>query len=205
VVGVPTGGLAKNPANTKVAGRTGRCTNCSAELYECDLGPGRRLQARRPAEDSKVWRVGCQQTGALFARPPFVGGNIHRQPRPAYPQPHGLASAGPQTTPDGRWHISFLENPERYEYRSPPSLPPNHAPPCLTLAQALDRLIGAIRPFSPASAQSVSTFDALGRRAGRRTVRSSLDVPARRTTPPMDGYAMPLRRRGRRPGATASR
>jgi len=58
----------------------------------------------------------------------------------------------------------------------------------LTLAQALGRLIGATRPFSLDAAETVSTFDALGRILAE-DVRSSLDVPPADNTA-MDGYAM---------------
>ncbi|MBW8828619.1 MAG: molybdopterin molybdotransferase MoeA [Burkholderiales bacterium] len=58
----------------------------------------------------------------------------------------------------------------------------------LTLAQALDRLIGATRPISRDAAETVSTFDALGRILAE-DVRSSLDVPSADNTA-MDGYAM---------------
>jgi len=58
----------------------------------------------------------------------------------------------------------------------------------LTLAQALDRLIGAIRPFSRDTAEPVSTFDALGRVLAEE-VRSALDVPPADNTS-MDGYAI---------------
>jgi len=56
----------------------------------------------------------------------------------------------------------------------------------LTLAQALDRLIGAVRPL--ADTETVSTFDALGRVLAE-DVTSSLDVPPADNTA-MDGYAL---------------
>ncbi|HJV61731.1 MAG TPA: gephyrin-like molybdotransferase Glp [Albitalea sp.] len=59
-------------------------------------------------------------------------------------------------------------------------------PGLLTLAQALDRLLGAIRPF--ADTEQVSTFDALGRVLAEE-VRSTLDVPPADNTA-MDGYAL---------------
>jgi molybdopterin molybdotransferase len=56
----------------------------------------------------------------------------------------------------------------------------------LTLAQALDRLIGAIPPL--AERERVSTFDSLGRVLAEE-VRSTLDVPPADNTA-MDGYAL---------------
>jgi molybdopterin molybdotransferase len=58
----------------------------------------------------------------------------------------------------------------------------------LTLAQALDRLLRAVRPFPAAEAQTVSTFDALGRVLAEE-VRSTLDVPPADNSS-MDGYAV---------------
>jgi len=58
----------------------------------------------------------------------------------------------------------------------------------LTLAQALDRLIAAVRPFSADSAETVSTFESLGRILAE-DVRSALDVPPADNSS-MDGYAM---------------
>jgi molybdopterin molybdotransferase len=58
----------------------------------------------------------------------------------------------------------------------------------LTLAQALDQLISAVRPFPATDAQSVSTFDALGRVLAE-DVHSTLDVPPADNTA-MDGYAL---------------
>ena len=56
----------------------------------------------------------------------------------------------------------------------------------LTLAQALDQLISAVRPL--ADTESVSTFDALGRVLAE-DVSSALDVPPADNTA-MDGYAL---------------
>jgi molybdopterin molybdotransferase len=56
----------------------------------------------------------------------------------------------------------------------------------LTLAQALDRLIGAIRPLT--DSDTLSTFEALGRVLAE-DVRSTLDVPPADNTA-MDGYAL---------------
>jgi molybdopterin molybdotransferase len=56
----------------------------------------------------------------------------------------------------------------------------------LTLPQALERLLGAIRPL--AETEDVSTFDALGRVLAD-DVRSALDVPPADNTS-MDGYAL---------------
>jgi molybdopterin molybdotransferase len=58
----------------------------------------------------------------------------------------------------------------------------------LTLDEALSRLISAVRPFPAADAQTVSTFDALGRVLAE-DVRSALDVPPADNTS-MDGYAL---------------
>jgi molybdopterin molybdotransferase len=58
----------------------------------------------------------------------------------------------------------------------------------LTLAQALDRLLAAVRPLAATEAASVSTFDALGRVLAE-DLRSSLDVPPADNTA-MDGYAL---------------
>jgi molybdopterin molybdotransferase len=58
----------------------------------------------------------------------------------------------------------------------------------LTLDEALSRLTAAVRPFAAAEAQSVSTFDALGR-VLVEDVRSALDVPPQDNSA-MDGYAL---------------
>ncbi|WP_372528342.1 gephyrin-like molybdotransferase Glp [Piscinibacter sp.] len=58
----------------------------------------------------------------------------------------------------------------------------------LTLDEALSRLISAVRPFPAAEAQTVSTFDALGRVLAE-DVCSALDVPPADNTS-MDGYAL---------------
>jgi len=58
----------------------------------------------------------------------------------------------------------------------------------LTLAQALDRLVAAVRPFSADAAETVSTFESLGRVLAE-DVRSTLDVPPADNSA-MDGYAM---------------
>ena len=60
--------------------------------------------------------------------------------------------------------------------------------PMLTLAQALERLVGTAEPFPAAEAAAVSTFDALGRVLAE-DVRSALDVPPADNSA-MDGYAM---------------
>jgi molybdopterin molybdotransferase len=49
-------------------------------------------------------------------------------------------------------------------------------PPLLTLDEALARLMAAVRPFDVHLAESVATFDALGRVLAE-SVRSALDVP----------------------------
>jgi len=59
-------------------------------------------------------------------------------------------------------------------------------PPLLTLEQALDRLIGAVRPTP--ETERVSTFDALGRVLAE-DICSALDVPPADNTS-MDGYAL---------------
>src|SRR6185369_12458815 len=82
------------------------------------------------------------------------------------------------------WHISSLAIPSAMS-TVPPSSSPTR-PPMLTLAQALDRLIGAVRPL--ADTETVSTFDALGRVLAE-DVTSSLDVPPADNTA-MDGYAL---------------
>ncbi|MDL2337910.1 MAG: molybdopterin molybdotransferase MoeA [Pseudomonadota bacterium] len=61
-------------------------------------------------------------------------------------------------------------------------------PPLLSLDEALARLMQAVRPFAPAEAQQVSTFEALGRVLADE-VRSVVDVPPADNTA-MDGYAM---------------
>ena len=61
-------------------------------------------------------------------------------------------------------------------------------PPLLTLDEALARLTGAIRPTAADEAESLSTFDALGRVLAE-DVRSTLDVPPADNTA-MDGYAL---------------
>jgi len=58
----------------------------------------------------------------------------------------------------------------------------------LTLDEALSRLIHAVRPFPAADAETVSSFDALGRVLAA-DVRSAIDVPPADNTS-MDGYAM---------------
>lgn len=61
-------------------------------------------------------------------------------------------------------------------------------PPLLTLDEALARLTGAIRPTAADEAESLSTFDALGRVLAE-DVRSTLDVPPADNSA-MDGYAL---------------
>ena len=61
-------------------------------------------------------------------------------------------------------------------------------PPLLTLDEALARLTQAIRPIAADEAESVPTFDALGRVLAE-DVRSTLDVPPADNTS-MDGYAL---------------
>lgn len=63
-------------------------------------------------------------------------------------------------------------------------------PPLLSLDEALQRLIDAVQPWPVDQAQTVSTFDALGR-VLVEDVRSALDVPPADNTS-MDGYAMRL-------------
>ena len=58
----------------------------------------------------------------------------------------------------------------------------------LTLEQALSRLLLAVQPFPAAEAQTLSTFDALGRVLAE-DVRSLIDVPPADNTA-MDGYAL---------------
>jgi molybdopterin molybdotransferase len=58
----------------------------------------------------------------------------------------------------------------------------------LTLEEALSRLLRSVRPFPAADAESVSTFDALGRVLAD-DVPSALDVPPADNTS-MDGYAL---------------
>ena len=58
----------------------------------------------------------------------------------------------------------------------------------LTLDEALGRLLATVRPLPSADAQTVSTFDALGRTLAS-DVRSALDVPPADNTS-MDGYAL---------------
>lgn len=79
--------------------------------------------------------------------------------------------------------------------RPPTSTPPiGSAPapapraPLLSLDEALARLMQAVQPLAPDQAQTVSTFDALGRVLAV-DVRSAVDVPPADNTS-MDGYAM---------------
>ncbi len=58
----------------------------------------------------------------------------------------------------------------------------------LTLEEALSKLLGTVQPFASTEAQSVSTFDALGRVLAA-DVHSLIDVPPADNTS-MDGYAM---------------
>ncbi len=58
----------------------------------------------------------------------------------------------------------------------------------LTLEEALTKLLGAVQSFPAAQAQTVSTFDALGRVLAE-DVHSLIDVPPADNTS-MDGYAM---------------
>jgi len=58
----------------------------------------------------------------------------------------------------------------------------------LSLDEAVERLLGQVRPPAPARAESVSTFDALGRVLAE-DVRSLLDVPPEDNSE-MDGYAL---------------
>jgi molybdopterin molybdotransferase len=64
------------------------------------------------------------------------------------------------------------------------------ARPLLTLDEALHRLVSAVPAWHPSEAQSLSTFDALGRVLAE-DVRSALDVPPADNTA-MDGYAFRL-------------
>jgi len=64
---------------------------------------------------------------------------------------------------------------------------PEHAP-MLTLDEALARLLEAVSPMPVSEAETLSTFDALGR-VLRADVRSTLDVPPQDNTS-MDGYAL---------------
>lgn len=66
------------------------------------------------------------------------------------------------------------------------SPPTPSSPPLLTLDEALTRLLGAVGPV--AAAQTLSTFDALGRVLAA-DVASALDVPPADNTS-MDGYAV---------------
>ena len=61
-------------------------------------------------------------------------------------------------------------------------------PPMLTLEQALDRLLGAVAAPAAAEAETVSTFDALGRVLAE-DIRAGLDIPPRDNSE-MDGYAV---------------
>ena len=60
--------------------------------------------------------------------------------------------------------------------------------PMLTLEQALDRLLGAVAAPEAADAETVSTFDALGRVLAE-DIRAGLDIPPRDNSG-MDGYAL---------------
>jgi molybdopterin molybdotransferase len=61
-------------------------------------------------------------------------------------------------------------------------------PAMLSLDEAVERLLGQVRPPVPERAESVSTFDALGRVLAE-DVRSLLDVPPEDNSE-MDGYAL---------------
>ncbi|MEO6408851.1 MAG: gephyrin-like molybdotransferase Glp [Burkholderiaceae bacterium] len=61
-------------------------------------------------------------------------------------------------------------------------------PPMLTLEQALDGLLGAVTGPAAADAETVSTFDALGRVLAE-DIRAGLDIPPRDNSE-MDGYAL---------------
>ncbi len=61
-------------------------------------------------------------------------------------------------------------------------------PPMLTLDEALARLLAAVKAPAPADAQTVSTFDALGRVLAE-DIRSGLDIPPQDNAE-MDGYAL---------------
>jgi molybdopterin molybdotransferase len=71
---------------------------------------------------------------------------------------------------------------------APSNAPDARRPPLLALDEALARLLAAVEPLPAAEAQSVSTFDALGRVLAE-DVRSALDVPPADNTS-MDGYAL---------------
>src|SRR5256885_1367369 len=86
-----------------------------------------------------------------------------------------------------RWPISSWDIPSAMSTDPLSSKSPQKAP-MLTLAQALDRLVAAVRPFPATEAESVSTFDALGRVLAD-DVRSALDVPPADNSS-MDGYAV---------------
>src|SRR3954471_15813707 len=69
------------------------------------------------------------------------------------------------------------------------SLPPSpERSPLLSLDDALARLLAAVQPLPDAEAESLSTFDALGRVLAA-DVHSRLDVPPLDNTA-MDGYAL---------------
>jgi molybdopterin molybdotransferase len=61
-------------------------------------------------------------------------------------------------------------------------------PAMLSLDEAIERLLGHVKPPAPERAESVSTFDALGRVLAE-DVRSLLDVPPADNSE-MDGYAL---------------
>ena len=61
-------------------------------------------------------------------------------------------------------------------------------PPMLTLEQALDRLLGIVAAPEAADAETVSTFDALGRVLAQ-DICAALDIPPRDNSE-MDGYAV---------------
>ena len=70
--------------------------------------------------------------------------------------------------------------------RRPPTV--LRKPAMLSLDDAVERLLGQVRPPAPERAESVSTFDALGRVLAE-DVRSLLDVPPADNSE-MDGYAL---------------
>lgn len=70
---------------------------------------------------------------------------------------------------------------------SPPS-PDRSRAPLLSLDEALARLLAAVQPLPAGEAETLSTFDALGRVLAA-DVRSQLDVPPLANTA-MDGYAL---------------
>ena len=119
-----------------------------AELYDCDWV---LVEGFKHADLLKieVWRAADGQAGAVSER------SVRRRDRPPtaptqLPVPDRPAGARPERRRMPMAHF-LLGHPERYEYRSPLFDDPTPRPPMLTLDEALERLLGAVRPFPAAT------------------------------------------------------